>query len=72
MGACGAFASPNNVAFQVMHLGGDEVPEICYSQSASVQACTALSGSISRILTVLSWVCVGIPMCGALTSPVRA
>ena len=33
---------------------------------------TALSGSISTILTVLRWVCVGTPMCGALTTPVCA
>ena len=35
-------------------------------------ACTSLSGSISTILTVLSWICVGIHMCGALPSPVCA
>ena len=34
--------------------------------------CTALSGSISTILTVLSWICVGIHRCGALPSPVCA
>ena len=33
---------------------------------------TSLSGSISTISTVLSWVCVGIPMCGAMPSPVCA
>ena len=30
---------------------------------------TSLSGSISTILTVLSWICVGIHMCGALPAP---
>ena len=30
---------------------------------------TALSGPIFTILTVSSWICVGIHMCGALTSP---
>ena len=34
--------------------------------------CTSLSGPISTISTVLSWVCVGMPMCGALPSPVCA
>ena len=33
---------------------------------------TALSGPIFTILTVLSWICVGIHMCGALPSPVLA
>ena len=33
---------------------------------------TALSGSISTILTVLSWSFAGIYMCGALPSPVCA
>ena len=33
---------------------------------------TSLSGSISTILTVLSWICVGIHMCKALPSPVCA
>ena len=33
---------------------------------------TALSGSISTILTILSWICAGIYMCGALPSPVCA
>ena len=33
---------------------------------------TALSGSISTILTVLSWICVGIHRCGVLSSPVCA
>ena len=33
---------------------------------------TALSGSISTILTALSWICAGIYMCGALPSPVCA
>ena len=33
---------------------------------------TALSGSISTVLTVLSWICAGIYMCGALPSPVCA
>ena len=31
---------------------------------------TSLSGSISTMLTVLSWICAGIYMCGALPSPV--
>ena len=34
--------------------------------------CTSLSGSISTILTVLNWICAGIYMCGALSSPVCA
>ena len=34
--------------------------------------CTSLSGSISTILTVLSWICAGIHTCGALPSPVCA
>ena len=34
--------------------------------------CTALSSSISTVLTVLSWICAGIYMCGALPSPVCA
>ena len=33
---------------------------------------TSLSGSLSTILTVLSWICAGIYMCGALPSPVCA
>ena len=33
---------------------------------------TSLSGSISTILTVLNWICVGIHRCGALPSPVLA
>ena len=33
---------------------------------------TSLSGPISTILTVLSWVCAGIYMCGALPCPVCA
>ena len=33
---------------------------------------TALSGSISTVLTVLSWICVGMEMCGGLPSPVLA
>ena len=33
---------------------------------------TALSGSISTILTVLDWICVGIHGRGALPSPVLA
>ena len=33
---------------------------------------TSLSGSISTILTVSSWICAGIYMCGALPSPVCA
>ena len=33
---------------------------------------TALSGSISTVLTVLSWICVGIHRCGVLPSPVCA
>ena len=33
---------------------------------------TSLSGSISTILTVLSWICVGMLRCGALPSPVLA
>ena len=33
---------------------------------------TALSGSISTVLTLLSWICAGISMCGALPSPVCA
>ena len=32
----------------------------------------SLSGSISTILTVLSWLCVSIHMCGALPCPVCA
>ena len=34
--------------------------------------CTALSGSISTILTALNGICVGIHGCGALPSPVLA
>ena len=34
--------------------------------------CTSLSGSISTVLTVLSWICADIYMCGALPSPVCA
>ena len=34
--------------------------------------CTSLSGSISTILTVLSWICTGIYICRALPSPVSA
>ena len=33
---------------------------------------TALSGSISTVLTGLSWICAGICMCEALPSPVCA
>ena len=33
---------------------------------------TALSGSISTILTVLNWICLGIHGRGSLPSPVRA
>ena len=33
---------------------------------------TSLSGPISTILTVLSWICAGIYMCGALPSPAYA
>ena len=33
---------------------------------------TSLSGSISITSTVLSWICAGIHMCGALPSPVCA
>ena len=33
---------------------------------------TSLSGPISTILTVLSWICAGICMCGALPSHVCA
>ena len=33
---------------------------------------TSLSGSISTILTIWSWICAGIYMCGALPSPVCA
>ena len=33
---------------------------------------TSLSGSVSTILTALSWICAGICMCGALPSPVCA
>ena len=33
---------------------------------------TSLSGSISTILTILSWICAGIYMCAALPSPVCA
>ena len=33
---------------------------------------TSLSGSLSTTLTVLSWICAGIYMCGALPSPVCA
>ena len=38
----------------------------------AVTQCTALSGSISTILTILSWISAGIYMCGALSSPVCA
>ena len=33
---------------------------------------TSLSGSISTILTIWSWICAGVYMCGALPSPVCA
>ena len=39
---------------------------------AGLARCTSLSGSISTILTILSWICAGISMCGALLYPVRA
>ena len=38
----------------------------------SLRACTALSGPIFTILTVLSWICVGIHRCEAMPSPVCA
>ena len=39
---------------------------------ADMDHCTSLSSSISTILTVLSWICVGIHRCGAPPSPVLA
>ena len=33
---------------------------------------TSLSGSISTILTISSWICAGMDMCGSLPSPVCA
>ena len=38
----------------------------------SVSVGTSLSGSNSTILTILSWICAGIYMCGARPSPVCA
>ena len=44
-----------------------------YALSCTGQAYgTTLSGPIFTILTVLSWICVGMHMCGALPSPVLA
>ena len=40
--------------------------------AACYQYGTSLSGPISTILTVLSWICAGIYMCGARPSPVCA
>ena len=40
--------------------------------SSPISHGTALSGSISTVLTVFSWICVGIHRCGALLSPVCA
>ena len=37
-----------------------------------MRLCTSLSGSISTISTVLSWISAGIYMCGALPCPVCA
>ena len=43
-----------------------------YGNGAGFYLGTALSGSISTILTIWSWICAGIYMCGALPSPVCA
>ena len=43
-----------------------------YDAGAKSYTHTALSGPIFTILTVLSWICVGIHMCGALPCPVCA
>ena len=44
----------------------------CGGRRGSSRTGTSLSGSISTILTVLSWICAGVYMCGALPSPVCA
>ena len=43
-----------------------------YESSLNEPKGTALSGSVSTILTILSWISAGISMCGALPSPVCA
>ena len=47
-------------------------PMVVAMQRATVHERTALSGSISTVLTGLSWICVGIHSRGALPSPVCA
>ena len=51
---------------------GGYLPVLRWTYEETAAGCTALSGPIFTILTVLSWICVGIHMCGALPSPVLA
>ena len=49
-----------------------EIGYLSVGMDDGYQLCTALSGSISTVLTGLSWICVGIHSRRALTSPVCA
>ena len=50
----------------------DAIFNIARVASLTQAMCTSLFGSISTILTILSWICAGVYMCGALPSPVCA
>ena len=52
-------------------LFGDAVGAVVLKRLEDAER-TSLSGSISTILTILSWICAGIYMCGALPSPACA
>ena len=54
-------------AFTAAMHGAGLTAEMCVSSWG-----TSLSGPISTVLTILSWICAGICMCGTLPSPVCA
>ena len=68
--ATGIYKNTNKLSALLKLMGGEEGgPDIINLQETKR---TSLSGSISTIWTVLSWICAGIYMCAALPSPVCA